>query len=255
MRRRIRIAKIAFACFLMHAVIAHAVPLSFQFTATGQSVSYGYPTGSNPLEVPAPFSEFIWPFEAPVPVFGTFTIESDTRGRPTFTNVNGVLFEIGSSYTNPVTQLNLNIRDQQFAFSSTLPPGSCCTLESDVNIRDLPLQNSIPTTGPDSMNFTVLLGTGIFDGPYSHLEVRFSMRRFEQDLSVISSRDMVENLVYATSWTSFFTIYDPVLRSSYQLHAPVTSLAQVEVPEPGTLGLFAIAFALPLLAARTRKRV
>src|SRR5262249_24190620 len=154
------------------------------------------------------------------PISGTFTIESQIAGLAASTNLNGQVMEVGSFYPNAVSQLSLNIREQHFDFARTRPPGSLGANESYVSVIDLPMPSNDPTTNYDSYNFNVRLGDGIFEDPFNALTVSFTMVRSEHYLNAIHSRDMVDNLVYSTNWSTFFSIFDQASGRSYQIYAP-----------------------------------
>src|SRR5687768_3918377 len=140
----------------MSALEAHAIPLTFEFSA--QVRSYGTSNGGVP--VPAQFTDWSI-FNAPVS--GSFTIETDTLGRPGYTYLNGVLTETVSVYDNPVTQLSLSIGDQRFDFFRSLQPNTWPN-ESSIVVLDLPAPSYDPTTNYDAYDMDVAFGPGVFSG-------------------------------------------------------------------------------------------
>jgi hypothetical protein len=235
---------------LMNAATAFAVPITFQFTATGMGHGYGGSPSIPTIPVPAPFADIDWTWQAPIS--GSFTLETDVLASPTFSNIGGVFTESGLSYRNPVRHWSLDIREQHFEFGGTLPDGPPGLVQNSVNVTDLPLAGELPPSGVDGVTMTLPLGTGVFDDPFDHLRVSFTLSRFEQDLSVITSRDMIENLVFAPNWNMRLGFLDPTLGTGYQLTARLTSLEQVSVPESGSLPLFAAGIGLMMFALRRR---
>ena len=243
------IAKITLGSLLMNVLVAQAVPVTFEFSAISNGGSYGYPSEGSPLVVPSPFSDYSWSWQAPLS--GSFAIESETPALAGGTYINGEWTEIGNFYFSALRQLSVTVADRQFDFAAVQPPGTYDPDQSAVVVNDLSVP--LPPINSDLYQLGANFGAGIFAGDFSHLEVRFSLLRYENDLSLMTSRDLIENVVYTPNWHAFFTIYDPVLRSDFQIHANLTSLERVDsVPEPETLALFASGFGLALLARRRR---
>jgi hypothetical protein len=249
-----RIVKFSLACLMLHALTAQAIPLTYQFAAPAPNgYGFGYPSGGSPPAVPAHFTDFDW--LASAQISGSFTIESEVVGLPSSRFLNGVLTEAGSFYRNPVTHLSLNIGDQSFEFLPTASPGAASPLQSFIHVADLPVPSNDPTTNYDGVDIDVLFGSGVLAGPFSHLEVSLSLVWTERDLSLISSRDMVENLVFSPDWHAFFSLYDRQLQSQYQIHSTLSSFTQVaaSVPEPSSWVLFAAALGFAATAQRRRR--
>jgi hypothetical protein len=244
------IGRVSIACVLLSAVEAHAIPLTFEFAAQVQS----YGTLNGGLPVPAQFTDSSFVFNAPVS--GAFTIETDTPAGSSYTYLNGVLTEVGSYYSNSVTQGALSIGDQQFNFLSSVPPGSYDDYQSGVSVTNLPVPSNDPWVNYDGVDLDINFGTGVFAGPYSHLSATLSLIRSEHDLSVISSRGLADSLVPSPNWNAFFTIYDTALpNQNYQIWARVTSFTQTaSVPEPGTSALLALGLVLTVSGVSRRKR-
>lgn len=245
-----RIGQLSAVCLLLGVAEAHAVPLSFEFAATPYSVGTVYGEVQTP---PPPFDDLSFVFGASI--LGTFTIETDTPGAPAYRYQNGAWIETTTYYSNAVTQLALSIGDQQFSFTSSSPPVGSGVQESEISVTDLPTPVSDPLES-DLYSLHVYFGPGVFSGPYSHLSAWLALHRQEQDLSLISSRDMLANLVFSENWDAFFTIYDSATPSlNYQIHAPITRLTQVtSVPEPSTAALLALGLALTASGVGARKR-
>jgi hypothetical protein len=245
-----RIGQLSIACLLLSVVEAHAIPVTFEFSATTRS--YGTQNGGIP--VPEQFNDFNFVFNAPIT--GSFTVDTDTVGYSSYRYLNGVLTESGTGYFNAVRELSLGIGDQQFSFLASAPAGSYPPAQSFVAVADLPVPSNDPTTNYDGVDINVNLGSGVFSGAYSHLSASFSLIRTEHDLSVISSRDMLSNLTPSQNWSAFFTIYDTAVPNrNYQIWASLTDLTQVtSVPEPSTAALLALGLALTVSGVRARRR-
>lgn len=247
-----RIGRLSACCLLLLGVAeARAVPVSFEFDAGVYSVAWS----NGGVPVPAPFDDSSFVLGASVS--GSFTIETDTLGTPVYSRRDGVYIEDGTYYSNPVTQLAFSIGDQQFSFITSRPPVGSRIVESGVTVIDLPAPDDDPTTNYDSYGFDIYFGPGLFSGPYSQLSASLSLVRMERDLSLISSRDILANLAPSENWDAFLTLYDEAdLSRNYQIHAPLTSLAQItSVPEPGTTALLALGLALAATGIGTRQRI
>jgi hypothetical protein len=248
-----RTTKILSACLLLGSVTAHATPITFEFS-TGNVTGFGFsPYGSENLPVPAPFDAV--DSTLATSLSGTFTIESDVVGRPGYMNLNGVMTETMSLYSNPVTAMTLNVGGHQLTFQPTVAPGSLTPNESLAYVVDLPTPSNNPYTNYDAYSLSASLGTGGFDDPYAALRADFSLYFSPDDLGVITNRDLVQNLVFSPGWSASFSLYDATTQRSFQLNAPVTSLARIEataVPEPGSWLLMATALGGLALASRRR---
>jgi hypothetical protein len=231
----------AASALMLFAAQSHAVPITFEFSGQPYSAGIGE-------DMPAPFDNFLYVLTQPIT--GSFTVESDTPAVPLVIDHNGSV-SLQSYYDNPVTQLDFTVAGQQFTFDNSRPDAY-----SNAAVIDLPSPANDPTLNYDWIGVGINLGAGLFSGEYSNLVTVLSFSRSEHDLGIITSSDLVTNLT-PSNWSVFFTLYDPngPVGSSYQIHAPLTSLTQVSsVPEPTTSALFGMALLLSFSLLGRRKR-
>ena len=223
------------SALLLTSWAATAVPGSFQFTAAPGGFSQSGPSEVFPLPpLPASLSALVGQ-----PIAGSFTFETE---RPTVMGslpYEGQLVEVGALYLNPVLNFDFQIGARTFSFATAMPPVT--TRESIINVTDLPPQ--LTAYPGDWYDVNVILGTGLLEG--------FENYRFAASLSVteearrIEGYDPVQPLLLTDApWRFQFSLFDSATDIYYSLYTPVTSLQSVDttqVPEPGTLGIFAAA--------------
>jgi hypothetical protein len=245
---------VGIVCLSLGMGAAQAAPITYQFTATPQGYGFGYPSELGPIDVPAPFDDSDWVYGSRIS--GSFTIDTDVVPLTGSQYIDGVLVPTGNWYRNPITQMSLDVGDQHFDFVSVRPSAGSTIRESSIIVSDLPYPSSNPMNNRDGLDLNVNFGTELLPGAFSHLATSFSMVRSERDLSAITSRDMVENLVFTPNWSTFFSLHDGATGSYYQIHAPLTSLTRVaSVPEPGTELLLALGLGLAGSRIARRKQV
>jgi hypothetical protein len=226
------------AVLLITSMAASAIPVTVQFTATPGGFGWSGPSEEYP-EFPLPVIPAALNALANQPITGSVTFETERPALPGYLPYEGQNVEIGASYLNPVLSFDLQLGPQTFSFVTASPPDG--VRESSITVIDLPSQ--LTAFPGDWYDLYVTLGTGLIDG--------FESYRFSASLSMteaarrIDGYDPVQPLLLTDApWRFQFSLFDPANDASYSLYTSVTNLQIVEatqVPEPGTLGMFAIA--------------
>jgi hypothetical protein len=226
------------AALLITSMAASAIPVTVQFTAAPGGFGWSGPSEEFP-EFPLPVIPAALNALANQPITGSVTFETERPALPGSLPYEGQNVEVGASYLNPVLNLDFQLGPQTFSFVSALPPDE--VRESSISVIDLPSQ--LTAFPGDWYDLYVTLGTGLIEG--------FESYRFVASLSMteparrIDGYDPVQPLLLTDApWRFQFALFNAVDDTSYSLYTPVTNLQIVEatqVPEPGTLGMLAVA--------------
>jgi hypothetical protein len=254
--------KILSAFLLVAVSSAHAVPITYQFTTSvPRDFAYatpGAPQGSPPdvFPLPAPFMD---PATlAARTMSGTFTIESSVA--PTPTNVGSDGIPTASVYWNSVTQMSLDAFGRQVEFVQTVPPGALppLSVQSRISVSDIPGPTIDPNTSFDAVGINVQFGAEVFGSEFANLRTIIQLTRIERDLSLITNRNLVENLVFTPNWLVNLAFQDVANNRYFGVYTYGASLERldaepVSVPEPGTMGLLALGIGLGAFARRRQR--
>jgi hypothetical protein len=154
---------------------------------------------------------------------------------------------------NVIPLFSVTLAGNTFALDRT-KPGTFSVLS--VNNQDTP-----QSPGLQASNFLQLqsnLGTGLFPtAPASTYGVFLNLGFFTQDLGIINSDALPTDLTLFPNYLLGLSIIDPVSRDVMDFQANVALRRFVPpdaVPEPGSLAVFGLGFAMLLFGLRTRRR-
>jgi hypothetical protein len=140
-----------------------------------------------------------------------------------------------------------------FALDRT-KPGTQSVLA--VNDQDIPATPGLPAS--NFIQLQSLLGTGFFpEGPAANYSVSLVLSFFTQDLDIINSDALPQDLTLFSSFLLDLSILDPVSRDvmDYQARVSLTRFVPPNaVPEPTSLAVFGLGMLALLFGLHARRR-